>query len=303
MDQARRRRLRAASDPGGRSRRPVPARPAAQLSTTSARNSVTELLRLQRTIGNAATGHLIAQLLGTKLDEPLPPGAETPVTETPGVQRKYTPEQYIKMWEQEQGRTLNSAEKDTIARGCIGLTALNLGAVNPPLDNAFDSFDLAHRDMVARNNTLEWMRRHLPGVPPARYVVFAKLFWSNQNPDEARRATSDPAAFQPDPRSHKVDMSGYHYRARPGFVNFDYGFWDEASQSFWHANHMDYHDPNDPMFVLQSTKDKFAHLLMEAGERRYGYRDFDRVIYCVALAENYDAGLAATAAAGRPPSP
>ena len=29
---------------------------------------------------------------------------------------------------------------------------------------------------------------------------------------------------------------------RTSYVNFDYGFWDEASNSFWHANHMQYKD-------------------------------------------------------------
>jgi hypothetical protein len=80
-------------------------------------------------------------------------------------------------------------------------------------------------------------------------------------------------------------------------VNFDYGWWDEASQAFWHANHMDYGDPADPMIVLQSTEDKFATKVMVGTETRYGYVDFDRVVYGVALANNYDPVLAAAAAA------
>ena len=51
------------------------------------------------------------------------------------------------------------------------------------------------------------------------------------------------------------------------------------------------------MIVLQSTRGKFAKALSVAGEKRYGYPDFDRVIYCVALAKNYDPGLAAMASA------
>jgi len=84
-------------------------------------------------------------------------------------------------------------------------------------------------------------------------------------------------------------MSGYKYHGQPGFVNFDYAFWDEDSNSFWHANHMDYGDPADPMIVLQSTKEKFAQ----------GYRDFDRVVYCIARSHNYNPGLAAIAHVGR----
>jgi len=93
-------------------------------------------------------------------------------------------------------------------------------------------------------------------------------------------------------------MTGYAYRAQVkkddsgGYVNFDYGFWDEGSQCFWHANHCPYKDPEqnaeDPMFVLQSTKEKFAK----------GYIDFDRIVYGVALANNYSPGAAADTHSG-----
>jgi hypothetical protein len=60
---------------------------------------------------------------------------------------------------------------------------------------------------------------------------------------------------------------------------------------------MDYGDPLDPLIVLQSTKEKFAKKISGFGTPRFGYPDFDRVVYGVALAENYDAGLAAIASA------
>lgn len=62
----------------------------------------------------------------------------------------------------------------------------------------------------------------------------------------------------------------------------------EASQSFWHANHMQdegEQGEKQPMIVYQSTKDKFAA----------GYFDFDRIIYCVGLATGYDPAGAAKA--------
>jgi len=102
-------------------------------------------------------------------------------------------------------------------------------------------------------------------------------------------------------KTGEVDMSSYEYKAqskwgvdeegkkkKSSYINFDYGFWDDASHCFWHANHMDYGDPARPMIVLQSTRDKFAA----------GYLDFDRIIYCVARAENYDPAAAAMAHAG-----
>lgn len=130
-------------------------------------------------------------------------------------------------------------------------------------------------------------------VPTTRYVLFAKLFWSNQS--DGDNSAPDPTAFKPDPKTGQVDMSGYKYKAQPGFVNFDYGFWDEASQCFWHANHMKYKDPAkdaaDPMKVFQSTKDHFVK----------GYIDFDRIVFCIAKADNYNPGLAAIVHAGSAP--
>jgi len=116
----------------------------------------------------------------------------------------------------------------------------------------------------------------------------------------------DDKAFLPDPKTGEIDMTGYKYRAqsrikkdavtgaeiKASYVNFDYGFWDEASQCFWHANHKQHKDPkkaaSDPMKVLQSTKEKFVK----------GYIDFDRIVFCVALADNYNPGLAAITHAG-----
>jgi hypothetical protein len=235
------------------------------------------------------------QFLGKPLDQPLDSTDPAPAHgETAGKQRKYSPDQYIEMWEKEQGRKLTDDEKATIARGCIGITANNLNGGGNPIDSAekiYGTFDQAHAAMVERNATIDklaaWPIINL-FIDKTHYIVFAKMFWSNQDPDPKKRKNPDPNAFKPDPKTGEVDMSGYKYREQPGFVNFDYAFWDEASNSFWHANHMDYGDPSDPMIVLQSTKEKFAQ----------GYRDFDRVVYCIARAHNYDPGLAAIAHAG-----
>lgn len=248
--------------------------------------------------GGGATGAVqqqAVQFLGKPLDQPLDASDPAPAHgETAGKQRKYSPEQYIEMWEKEQGRKLTDEEKQTIARGCIGITANNLNGGGNPLDVAekiYGTFDQAHAAMVERNATIAklsaWPIINL-FIDKTPYVLFAKMFWSNQDPDDKKRKNPDPNAFKPDPKTGEVDMSGYKYREQPGFVNFDYAFWDEASNSFWHANHMDYGDPSDPMIVLQSTKEKFAQ----------GYRDFDRVVYCIARANNYNPGLAAMAHAG-----
>jgi hypothetical protein len=221
------------------------------------------------------------QFLGYELGKPLPADAEKPQQETDD-QRRYTPEQYEAMWEKEQGKKLTSGNKSTIDRGCIGITANNINGGGNPLDSAeavFGTFDQAHKFMEGRNKELHEMRadpKQANKAPQGEYVLFAKQFWSNQKSGDNKQA--DDKAFRPDPKTGRVDMSGYQYRAQPGYVNFDYGFWDDASQSFWHANHM-----NPGMIVYQSTKDHFIR----------GYIDFDRCVFGVALAHNYDPAKAA----------
>jgi hypothetical protein len=116
---------------------------------------------------------------------------------------------------------------------------------------------------------------------PVQNLYQTRAFDIQQQPSHSSSGQENvDNAFKPDPKTGKVNMTGYKYREKGGgnFVNFDYGFWDEASQSFWHANHS---EPG--MEVYQSTKEKFAK----------GYADFDRVIYCVAIAKNYDPQKAA----------
>lgn len=249
---------------------------------------------------------MAVQFIGKRLDQPLDAQDPQPAFgETPGQQRRYSPDQYVAMWEKEQNRKMTPEERETINRGCIGITATNLAGGGNPLDYAegvYGTFELAHQKMIEKNRILDEMAKK-PGanVGTARYVLFAKLFWSNQSDDWEERLKPDEKAFLPDPKTGEVDMTGYKYypqsrystdpatgeRRRSSYVNFDYGFWDEASQCFWHANHMEYKDPvkraQDPMKVLQSTKEKFTR----------GYLDFDRIVFCIALANNYDPGRAA----------
>lgn len=251
------------------------------------------------------------QFIGKRLNQPLDANDPQPAFgETPGQQRRYSPEQYIAMWEKEQNRKMTPVERETINRGCIGITAVNLAGGGNPLDYAvgiYGTFEQAHQKMIEKNRVLDEMARR-PGstVGRARYVLFAKLFWSNQSHIWEERLKPNEKAFLPDPETGKVDMTGYRYypqsrystdpatgeRRQSSYVNFDYGFWDEASQSFWHANHMQYKDPEmakkHPMIVLQSTKEKFCK----------GYMDFDRIVFCIALARNYDPGRAALVHAG-----
>ena len=233
-------------------------------------------------------GRALLARIGTRLDQPLPAGAEVPAHgEDSGEQRRYSRAQFEAMWEAEQGHKLTAAQKTTIELGCIGITANNLDVHGgaPPLTEVYSTFAKAHAAMKAHNGTLH-------RDDPKPYVMFGMHFWSYQDPDDTKRETPDHTAFLPD-ASGKVDMTGYNYLARPGFTNFDYGFWDETSNSHWHANHYEA-GPLDPMKVYQSTRAKFSFVFEEtAGETRFGSPDFDREVFGVAKAENYDPSRAA----------
>lgn len=90
--------------------------------------------------GRSAAGavqHKALQFLGTPLDQALPAGADAPAFgEDKGEQRRYSVEQYVAMWEKEQGRKMTAGEKATIERGCIAITANNLQGGGNPLNFA-----------------------------------------------------------------------------------------------------------------------------------------------------------------------
>ncbi|HUQ01288.1 MAG TPA: DUF4157 domain-containing protein [Kofleriaceae bacterium] len=262
--------------------------------------------------GGAAVQSKALQFIGTPLDQPLPEGMKAPeFGEDKGTQRRWSPAQYIAQWEKEQGKEMTPEQRDTINRGCIGITAANLQGGGNPLDYAegtWGDFEHAHKAMVEKNKLMDEMSAATDGgINPARYVLFAKLFWSNQSPNYEDRFKPNDKAYLPDPETGEVDMTGYKYRAqsrikkdpktgldkKSSYINFDYGFWDESSNCFWHANHMQYEDPEeaaaDPMIVLQSTKSKFTK----------GYLDFDRIIFCIGRSTAYDPGMAAIVHAGR----
>ena len=239
---------------------------------------------------------------GNGIGPALPPGVK---------QQSYSRVEYAEMWAKHQGHDMTARQAKTLRRGCIGITAVNLSGGGNPISSAeaiFSDFNAAKRYMDEANQLLSWLQDNrnpatkwlVPGgqYPQNwRYVMFGKLYWSNQ--DSAFRGVggieSDADAFPSDDHG-EMDLENfrarYDYKARPktdddgtvsgGYINFDYAFYDEARNEMWHANHMEYDDPEkqvkSPMKVLQSTPAKFAA----------GYTDFDRVLYGVALAKDYD---------------
>ncbi|GGQ48249.1 hypothetical protein [Couchioplanes azureus] len=258
-------------------RTPAPAASASQ-------PAIAEVPPAERSLANAnaATAIELAPLAPA-----LPPGVSTKTWSVPA---------FIELFENKYGRPMTETEKQALARGCIGVTTVNLerGNINPPLGMSFGTFDTARNvqdainDILATNPTssqfvraveqhpllsrIDNVTRSLPGGPTSQWtaVIFSKRFYSKQDPtwtdEQAARA------FLPDPETDQVDMTGYRYVAKPGYVNFDYGWLDEGTGNWWHANHA---EPG--MKVYQSTLRHYSRPLL----------DFDRQVFSVTFARNH----------------
>ncbi len=214
----------------------------------------------------------------------------------PGVShREWSVPDYIAAWEEQHGRAMTDDERATLARGCIGVTVVNLerdDVANPPLGLSFDTFERARAVQAALNEVLAsrpspreyaaLVRKH-PLLSGLKNVVsaypswidpkeltaslFSKRFWMKQDPSWTDEEAA--AVFRPNATTGQVDMSRYRYVARPGYVNFDYGWYDEQNRNWWHANHA---EPG--MVVYQSTSRFYSRPLL----------DFDAQVYTVAFA-------------------
>lgn len=177
----------------------------------------------------------------------------------------YTLDTYIDMWEKQQGRKMSDDERKRLAAGCVGVTRTNLGG-SAATDQCYTGFAQAKK----RADELQAQS----GVRP---FIFSKRFWSmgKQFPADA---------------GGKVDMANDTNDAPAGEVNFDYGWYDEKNDSWWHANHCDpvtgsdrcresYDDPTKPnyrMRVLQSTLGHYSDP---------NYFGADKQVFCVAFSK------------------
>jgi hypothetical protein len=186
------------------------------------------------------------------------PGPGWPTTPPAGGHEEYSLDEYVRMWEADHCRKMTPQELRTLKAGCIGITALNLGTDgNPPLNNCYATLPQAKRraDEMKAGCASQ-------GKTPR---IFSKRFWSSGQP------------FTPDPTTGKVDMSGYkHDTWKPGdaahdsHTNFDYGWYDERSNSWWHANHGEFGDPDDPMKVYRSSLPYYSRPLCDFDQQVFG---------------------------------
>ena len=180
-----------------------------------------------------------------------------------GKQKKvYSLEEYIEKWEHDHATKMTQEERKALARGCIGITALNLFTLGvPDLSNCYDTFAQVWEAQKKMNAFLQ------DNFPERKALIFSKRFYSSGED------------YTPDPKTGKVDMSGYRYQARPGFTNYDYGLYDEETGKWWHANHCDTtlrRNPKcgGPMLVYESNLKHYSRSLA----------DFDTQVFCVGVA-------------------
>ena len=176
---------------------------------------------------------------------------------------------YMTRWEKEHGHTMTEEEKQTLGRGCVGVSALTMEDLgNPDLTNCYDTFAQVWAAAKKMNDILETER------PDRKAIIFSKRFWSSGK------------KFKPDPATGKVDMSEQDDTPRPSTdtydpINFDYGLYDEKTGNWWHANHCDFPLSGDPqcsfgghrMEVYESNLQSYSKPLF----------DFDKQVFCVAI--------------------
>jgi hypothetical protein len=184
----------------------------------------------------------------------------------PGQSVSYTFEQYIAKWEKDH-HPMGEGEKRVLAKGCIGVTRLTIGALfsDPDLSECYGSFEQSLARRVKMDEFLAATH------PTKKTVIFSKRFYAG-NED-----------FTPDPKTGQVDMSKPH-PGQAGYINFDYGLWDETTNKWWHANHCDSNvlvdtckdDKGKPMGAMKVYESNLKHYSRSLD-------DFNEQVFCIAV--------------------
>jgi RHS repeat-associated protein len=178
--------------------------------------------------------------------------------------QSYSVDEYIKFWENKHGLTMTDSQKSTLARGCIGITALELGNNNnpttgtPPTDYSYSTLEKAKQ--VAES----WERsiKTNPKYSNSRVIIYAIRFWANSVTE-----------FVPD-KNGQINMNSWKPKIpRPNdgngpYTNVDFGLYEKSNNTWWHANHK-----QPGMIVYQSTLHHYNRPLA----------DFNHIVFCVAL--------------------
>jgi len=144
------------------------------------------------------------------------------IEESPSIE--YSVDDYIKYWEAEHQTKMSYDQKLTLSRGCIGITALELGSnvdnpgaeATPPFTDTYSTFEKAKEEAEKLEKEV-----NTGASKDVRVIIYSVRFWSN-----------DQSKFTPN-KDGRIDMTGYDYRPRPAtvndgyFTNFDYGLYDK----------------------------------------------------------------------------
>jgi hypothetical protein len=155
--------------------------------------------------------------------------------EPPVGERTFSRDDFVtKAWPKMTGTEMNNIQKMDIDAGCIGITSCVLGASGADVTKARGGYNTLGRAQAAKQQA------ELAN-PKAKYIIFSVRFYS-----------ADPVKYKPD-GSGKVNMTDWNYHeVKPGGgFNFDFGYLDEATGMWWHANHADV--PKGSMEVYQGT--------------------------------------------------
>jgi Domain of unknown function (DUF4157) len=171
--------------------------------------------------------------------------------------------QYIERWTRINNKPMTERERQTLARGCVGITALETASLaNPELSVCYQTFIAALKQKEKVEALL--VDRKIKG----RALLFSKRFNSEQSLD------IDKKTRQVDMRMTDSDTP------KPGRTNFDYGLYDESTGKWWHANKCDPATINDltrcvgdPMVVYESSLEHYSRPL----------DDFNQQVFCVTI--------------------
>ncbi|MFL9839285.1 RHS repeat-associated core domain-containing protein, partial [Flavobacterium sp. ST-75] len=189
-----------------------------------------------------------------------------------GYHKEYTVQQYISFFEKSHNITMNNDRKYMLKQGCIGMVFLELyGSTNdvssfvqhkeretylPSMEFAYSKLDKAIQVMNEHNAAIKDNNKE------GRAFVFAIRFYESTKGECPVNETTN-----------EVDMSGWKLNVPfKNSIMFDYGVYNENTQKFWHANHQEVGDPNDPMMVHESDVNYYANEYPAS---------FNRTVYCV----------------------
>ncbi len=174
-----------------------------------------------------------------------------------GGDKRYSFNQYVSKWERDHGVRMTDLQRETLATGCVGVTALELGdnrdrKTGMPLTNrAYSSFSIAQQ----KAKELESVSGN------ARVLIYSIRFW-----------TDNKNGFSPS-KDGSVNMSSWNPaigRYPDGDIKytlFDYGLYSSQSNSWFHAN-----QAQPGMIIYQSSLAHYSRPLL----------DFNRQVFCIA---------------------